>query len=139
MGIQADLSDRICRTLIFKRTAVGWPICRTTNFQSHHPALRDSPSSRQGHRKLARHTVPGSSPPIKSVLKGRRNRSIVPLGRIIHGDVHRGRCPRLISVVAPRLLRRRRGLFVEPQIFNHIIPLCGIHPLPSIVFPWQPA
>ena len=22
-------------------------------------------------------------------------------------------------------------LFVEPQIFNHIIPLCGIHPLPS--------
>ena len=23
------------------------------------------------------------------------------------------------------------GLFVEPQIFNHILPLCAIHPLPS--------
>ena len=46
------------------------------------------------------------------------------------GDVHRGRCPRPISIVAPRLLRHRRGLLVEPQILNLILPLSGIHPLP---------
>jgi hypothetical protein len=66
----------------------------------------DLPLSRQGHRKLARHSVLGSCPRLKSVLKGRwkntrafHRRSATRF--IFH--ILRGRCPRLISDAAPRL------------------------------------
>jgi len=67
------------------------------------PAL---PCPGRDNRRLARHTVPGAMPKTKSVLKGRRNHSIisiVPPGRDYFLHVHRGRCPRLISDAASRL------------------------------------
>ena len=41
------------------------------------------------------------------------------------------RTPRRYRAVHPQNQRHRRGLFVEPQIFNHILPHCGIDPRPG--------
>ena len=40
-------TPRRYRAIHLQTNAAGWPICRTPNFQSHPPALRDSPAPSQ--------------------------------------------------------------------------------------------
>ena len=107
------------------------------------PSQRDNPT-------IARRFNAGYSSSTARVPQGRQNErhvvsamslnfirqtSVIPPGLgFLWGFIPALKC-RAIVMPSLRDFAPSAGLFAEPQIFNHILPHCGIHPLLAIVFP----